>query len=403
MRKTIYILLILSVVFAIAQCNQATSQGILDPLENVVHFSPSATGIYLGSPSIIRLDNGDLLAGMDMFGPNAPEPTVSLIFRSKDDGATWRYVTDITPSFWAGFFKHRGAVYYLGCSGPNKAIVIRKSEDHGHTWTSPEDKNSGLLFPQGDEAGYHCAPMPVVLHEGRLYRAFENNYTHEWPEGFRSLVISAKANADLLKAESWRMSNQLVFDQEEYPPHFGIDLEEVEERNFGWLEGNIVVTPSNQRVNILRVNSAPVVDIAAVVQVHDEGRRVTFDPKTGFINFPGGMTKFAIRHDPKTGLYWTIANGNTNPDNPRQRNSLSLYSSEDAMDWKHHAVLLEDKEDYDNIGNDSKVGFQYIDFRFDGDDIIFLSRTAYKDAHNYHDANYMTFHRIEDFREKYGE
>jgi hypothetical protein len=43
-----------------------------------------------------------------------------------------------------------------------------------------------------------------------------------------------------------------------------------------------------------------------------------------------------------------------------------------------------------------------VDWQFDGRHIIFLSRTAFDDdfggAHNYHDANYLTFHRIRNFR-----
>ncbi|MGB5875183.1 MAG: exo-alpha-sialidase, partial [Bacteroidota bacterium] len=49
-----------------------------------------------------------------------------------------------------------------------------------------------------------------------------------------------------------------------------------------------------------------------------------------------------------------------------------------------------------------KTGFQYIDWLFDGEDIIAVSRTAFDDglggAHNQHDANFITFHRIEGFR-----
>ena len=49
------------------------------------------------------------------------------------------------------------------------------------------------------------------------------------------------------------------------------------------------------------------------------------------------------------------------------------------------------------------TAFQYVDFLFEGRDIIALSRTAYDDglggAHNCHDANYLTFHRLRDFRE----
>ena len=46
-----------------------------------------------------------------------------------------------------------------------------------------------------------------------------------------------------------------------------------------------------------------------------------------------------------------------------------------------------------------KVGFQYVDFEFEGDDILFLCRTAINGAANFHDANYFTFHRIKNFRE----
>ncbi|MBE6762720.1 MAG: exo-alpha-sialidase, partial [Ruminococcaceae bacterium] len=46
-----------------------------------------------------------------------------------------------------------------------------------------------------------------------------------------------------------------------------------------------------------------------------------------------------------------------------------------------------------------KIGFQYVDFEIEGDDIIYLCRTAMNNAHNYHDANYSTFHRIKNFRD----
>ena len=46
-------------------------------------------------------------------------------------------------------------------------------------------------------------------------------------------------------------------------------------------------------------------------------------------------------------------------------------------------------------------GFQYVDWLFDGDDLIVASRTAFDDglggAHNQHDANFLTFHRVVDF------
>ncbi len=47
-------------------------------------------------------------------------------------------------------------------------------------------------------------------------------------------------------------------------------------------------------------------------------------------------------------------------------------------------------------------GFQYVDWKFEGEDLIAVSRTAFDDglggAANYHDANFITFHRVCNFR-----
>jgi hypothetical protein len=52
--------------------------------------------------------------------------------------------------------------------------------------------------------------------------------------------------------------------------------------------------------------------------------------------------------------------------------------------------------------DDEYHAFQYVDWLVEGDDIIFTSRTAYDDglggAYRFHDANFLTFHRIKNFR-----
>jgi hypothetical protein len=72
-----------------------------------------------------------------------------------------------------------------------------------------------------------------------------------------------------------------------------------------------------------------------------------------------------------------------------------LVSSDDLRNWTVHSVILQD----DNV---QKSGFQYVDWQFENDDIIFLSRTAFFDGENYadnqHNSNFITFHRIEEFR-----
>ena len=69
-------------------------------------------------------------------------------------------------------------------------------------------------------------------------------------------------------------------------------------------------------------------------------------------------------------------------------------SSDDMKNWSVACDLL----DFSHT-DPNEVGFQYVDFEFEGEDIIYLCRTAINCAHNFHDANYSTFHRIKNFRE----
>src|SRR5262249_43443942 len=157
-------------------------------------------------------------------------------------------------------------------------------------------------------------------------------------------------------------------------------------------EGNAVVTPAGKLVNVLRADYRMPAEKAAVVEVSDDGRRLTFDPAAGFIDFPGGCKKFTIRFDPASKHYWSLANwvpprhtGN-NPE--RSRNTLALIRSPDLRHWEVRSVVLYHPDTQAH-------GFQYADWLFDGDDLIALVRTAFDDglggAHNQHDANFLTF------------
>ena len=111
------------------------------------------------------------------------------------------------------------------------------------------------------------------------------------------------------------------------------------------------------------------------------------------------MSKFTIRRDPVTGAYLTLSNNNTDPAHPSQRNVLSLHASEDLLHWRHVTTLLEDDSGLSPEQSIARIGFQYVDWQFDGDDIIYVVRAAYRGAHNFHDANHIVFARIEGFRQ----
>jgi hypothetical protein len=373
-------------VFAllVAQFSFAAPPGV------VIDYSPKSSGLYIGSPSLAVLPNGDYLASHDFFGPSSKEhecPTVA-VFRSSDRGATWAEVARLKCLFWANLFTHRDAVYLMGTDKHHGRIVIRRSTDGGVSWTDPRDSRSGLLTAQG---AYHTAPVPVVEHQGRLWRAFEDaSGGTKWGERYAAGMLSIPVDADLLNATNWLFSNFLSREAAWLKGDFR-----------GWLEGNAVVTRESRLVNILRVDTPGCPEKAAIVDVSADGKTTSFDPATGFIDFPGGAKKFTIRFDKRSNLYWSLAtivpDRHQNAGRPASiRNTLALVASPDLQRWTTHCVLLY----HSDIINH---GFQYPDWHFDGDDLIGVVRTAFDDAeggaHNNHDANYMTFHRWKNFRE----
>ncbi len=358
----------------------------------VVAHSPAASGIYIGSPGIVVLPDGTYLAKHDEFGPQSTEHTnaITHVYRSADRGQTWDHLARVEDLFWATIFAHEGALYLMGTSAGHRHghAVIRRSTDGGRTWTEAADEESGLLFP---DISYHTAPVPVVIHDGRIWRAMEDEQGGGgWGHMFRAFMLSAPVDADLLQASSWTASNPIPRDPSYLEGQFR-----------GWLEGNAVVDPQGRIVNILRVNvedPSRIAGKAAVIRISDDGQTASFDPQTGFIEFPGGAKKFTIRFDPQSQAYWSLTNpvmGHSERNAGQVRNTLALLRSEDLVTWELRCILLH----HPDVAHHA---FQYPDWVFDGDDIIAASRTAYDDglggARNAHDANFLTFHRFAGFR-----
>lgn len=355
----------------------------------VVNHIPASTQTYIGSPSICILPNGDYVASHDHFGKGSTEHEQALtaVYKSSDKGKSWEKISEIKGQFWSNLFVHQNALYIMGTWKHHGNFIIRRSLDGGKSWSEPVDSQSGLLL----EGEYHTAPMPVIVHAGRLWRAIENarSHTTAWGKRYSAMVISAPVSADLLNASSWTATNSLPYDSTYLDGKFG-----------GWLEGNVVLTPEGKLVDMLRVaTSEKGRDLAAIVEVNDQGTKVTFDPSTGFMDFTGGAKKFSVRYDKKSKRYWTLANlvkdEFAHLSASSVRNTLVLKSSADLKNWTTHQILLSHPDV-------ARHGFQYVDWQFDGRHILFLSRTAYDDefggARNFHDANYLTFHRIRNFR-----
>jgi hypothetical protein len=354
----------------------------------VIDHSPASSGVYIGSPSLAVLPNGEYVASHDEFGPQS-KLSRTYVFGSPDKGKTWAPRATIQGQYWSTLFVHRGALYIIGTTREYGFAAIRRSDDGGRIWTNPTDADHGLLRADGK---YHCAPVPVVEHGGRVWRAMEDAMgPGGWGSHFRSFMLSAPVDADLLKASNWTSSSPIGRDAAWNGGDFG-----------GWLEGNAVIAPNGGMVNVLRVAAMQGTGKAAIVRVSPDGTKETFDPEHDIIDLPGGSTKFTIRWDRKSKLFWSLTNyvppAFVRRDPGAIRNTLALIASPDLRVWTVRSVLLQSQEV-------AHHGFQYVDWVFDGDNIIFVSRTAYDDgpesgAHSFHDANYLTFHRLPRFRER---
>lgn len=358
------------------------AQSVRPPGHTVKHL-PAVDRAYLGSPSICKLSNGEYLVSCDIFGKDTKENR-TLIFRSKDKGNTWDEMVEI-EQFWSTLFAIRDTVYLLGTRHANGDVVIRRSTDCGKTWTSLDEETGVVL-----KGKYHTAPTNIVIKDNKVYKAFEDaNRDEKWPSLYGSFLLYADLDSDLLDKKSWTSSNVLFRDG----LHFQHDIQ-------GWLEGNVVVDKNDRLHIMMRVHSlSKEQEFAIKIPINDH----TLD-KSGVhvFEFPGGSKKFDMKYDQVSGKYWSLVNyvpekfrGIKQLD--RIRNTVYLVSSEDLLDWKLEKEILS----HPDI---EKHGFQYLSFLIEGDDIIAVCRTAHDDAgggaSDYHNSNFITFHRISNFRQQ---
>lgn len=359
-------------------------------LGNVIHYIHPEDSTYdisgrsPATPCILRLEDGMLLASHDVYWGDGGQ-NLTLVFASHDNGITWHYRSLVFPCFWGKMFQHKGKLYMLGMSTEYGALQVFCSEDAGMTWSEPcEIMKAGDKF----QGGPHKSAMPVVSCAGRLWTAID--YGSWTIGGHASGAVSIDENMDLMKAENWCATGFLKYDDQW--------LGTVAGKSGGLLEGNMFVGKDNELYNLLRyqTNGCEPDYGKAVILHYDKNNPSRCPQFCKVIDFEGNLSKFSVLKHEKTGLYYSLVN-RVISSNISQRNCLSLVESEDARVWK----LKRDVLNYQDNGwyeDETKAAFQYVDFIFDDRDILFVSRTALNGAYSYHNANYITFHRIREFQ-----
>lgn len=340
----------------------------------------SFSGRYLCSPSLVRHPDGFLLASMDIFAHAHPQ-NLTLIYRSDDDGKTWRYVSELMPCFWGKMFIHKGELYMLSCSTEYGDLLIGKSTDGGKTFSAPVTLLRGANGKNGSE-GVHKNPQNIVRYNGRIYETLEWGSWDNKEYCHAAMVMSCDENADLLVPESWSFTK---------PRAFGYFAPELEGMSLPMMtiEGTLTIAPDGKLLDIMRFGKRGKA-LCYEVDKNNHEKRLIY---SRLMDFPANFSKFMIKYDAVSGKYYSIVCRLYEGCNNSARNYQTLMSSSDLVAWRDECKL------YDLRHMDrNKVGLQYVDFEFEGEDIIYLCRTSINGANSFHDSNYSTFHRIKNFR-----
>lgn len=326
-----------------------------------------------------------------------PQATALLLARSKNQGKDWESLPTIPKYRDATPFVHKGSLYLLIPDYAEEQILLMRSDDEGESWSAPVAVLRERLW--------NCQTS-MAMRDGWLYWALTT-----YPGGNVLKAISVNAEGDLMDPKNWSVSEGC--DLPAIPDLMKDALTREKPKSWHrpwaadtWLEPNVVNV--NGR---LRVLSRVVTDdfatagLGAVceIQTEDGSMAMKFSQ---FHPMPGGQCKFMIVRDDVARMFWMLANIPTDshdlfdrgpelvksgfvagPGN--ERRILTLHYSLDAMNWFPAGIVA--------IWPNPLQAFMYPSAAIDRDDLVFVSRTS-QNAPNQHDAEMVTFHRIQNFR-----
>ncbi len=406
--------------------------------------SPDPEGIYQGSPFILVLDGGRLIAGYGEGGPayvkyskehdqldDQGKPLNAVVMTSDDHGQTWTLRKRYRMSHQRAF-EADGRLYILGHDGD---LRIMRSDDHGDTWTDPVELTHGETW--------HQSPCGYWKTDDDIYIVMEHRHGDErglkgWDVAtIAPVLMRGKLTDDLMKRDNWTFASELVFEDVvdrsklnyvgipflKDDPRKPVPMDGAPDRkmhSMGWLETNVVqitdpnhiwYDPTGHTFHLLSRCNTGGTNIACLSKVveNPDGTMTTMLEKAPsgqdmlFIPLPGGEMKFFVKYDPVTRLYWLASSQPTDsmvrgdtmdplryslPNQARHR--MVLHFSRNLIDWCFAGLVA--------IGPDMNASRHYMCMDIDGDDLVIVSRSGDDRAYNAHNCDMITFHRIKNFR-----
>lgn len=347
------------------------------------------------------------------------------IFASDDDGKSF-VLKHRFPFMHARPFEFEGNLYVLGqCND----LMIIKSVDNGETWTEP--------YSLTDGEDWHQAPCNVLYKNDCLYIVMEKRSDRKitgWKvNNIAPVLMRGNKGGNLTKRKSWTFASQLYFDEavdKDKLKYFGVPFHWTTSDTYveiapgrgcaeiGWLETNIVkfhdeshyLYNENTIHLFMRAHTGMTGygAMAKVIEKNDGTMETVLEKAPSgkemvYIPIPGGQMKFHIIYDEATKLYWLLSTQATDsmkraellpperynlPDNERRR--LVLHFSRNCFDWCFAGVVA--------IGEKENMSRHYAAMVAKDDDLLVVSRSGDENAISAHDTNFVSFHKIKDFR-----
>ena len=342
-----------------------------------ITFISSAPQKFISDPEIKVLADGTYIASHALGGWNSGDSSSgnTTVFRSTDKGASWTTLGTYGGILRASLFEQGGALYLLGAhdTDDGKPTTIMKSVNNGTSWTTSSYANLG---------GPATPNNPVVWGD-RLWIATGTSN------------LSAPVASNLMVEASWKSTGGFPA----YQPGWASDGAFIG-------EGQIVASPDLGVFIMPKVKDHA---LTALARVNASGG-VSFDPANNFVDLPGGEKKFGAAYDAVSGKFYVLGNpllptdpaylpSTTSADPDMIRNTAAILTSKDLLHWTAEKIFL-------YSGDIDHEGFGYLNFDFDGSNMVAAARTAWvipgepspNNGRGGHDSNCFTIHKITDFR-----
>lgn len=405
----------------------------------VLYESPDPKNVYCYTPGLARINNGRILATMDLGGPemkNLPASArwgrgeggyawIGKIFTSDDGGQTWTHRADF-PFMHARPFVAGKYVYVLGQADD---LMVLRSDDEGETWSDPVKLTEGQKWHQSACNVHYANGNVYLVMERRVYFQIQGWYVGE----LAPLLMRGNIGDDLTQREHWMFASELVFrDLVEDSDLLGVPFWNLgnvdptgkshrEMNPMGWLETNVVqfvdpdhiwCDPTGHTFHLwMRAHTGGTGYACILKVVENEDGTMTTTPETVpsgrrilYVPCPGGQMRFHVLYDEATQLYWLLStlswDSMTRPERlpstrynlpNNERQVLALHFSKNMIDWHMAGVVAQ--------GNSPKESRHYASMVVYGEDLLVLSRSGDHRAKNAHDGNLITLHRVKGFRE----